>query len=195
VYFALNARDLASMQTRRSSPRFRVSSLDRAAAQLLCASMAADLRGARVPPLQSCLSMEKRLRCRAWADMSSFLQDHVDSDAILADIRSIVEIESPSRNVAGVNRVLETIARFFEGTDAKSTLIRPIGIAVQHLWYGSDGLLRHKGHGHHETSFIQTDVSRDQPRASFTQIFAHLQIARFERVCRRTFSPGRRVCR
>src|SRR6266511_1641844 len=50
--------------------------------------------------------------------MSSFLQDHVDSDAILADIRSIVEIESPSRNVAGVNRVLEAIARFFEGTGA-----------------------------------------------------------------------------
>jgi hypothetical protein len=28
--------------------------------------------------------------------MSSFLQDSVNSDAILADIRSIVEIESPS---------------------------------------------------------------------------------------------------
>jgi hypothetical protein len=50
--------------------------------------------------------------------MSSFLQDHIDSDAILADIRRIVEIESPSRNVVGVNRVLEAIARFFEGTGA-----------------------------------------------------------------------------
>jgi glutamate carboxypeptidase len=50
--------------------------------------------------------------------MSSFLHDRIDSDAILEDIRSIVEIESPSRNVAGVNRVLEAIARFFEGTGA-----------------------------------------------------------------------------
>src|SRR6266849_1426165 len=50
--------------------------------------------------------------------MTSFLQDSVDSDAILADIRSIVEIESPSRNVAGVNRVLEAIAPFFGGTGA-----------------------------------------------------------------------------
>jgi hypothetical protein len=32
----------------------------------------------------------------AWIDMSSFLQDSVNSDAVLADIRSIVEIESPS---------------------------------------------------------------------------------------------------
>ena len=56
--------------------------------------------------------------CWAGADMSSFLQDAVNSDAILADIRSIVEIESPSRHVAGVNRVLETIATFFEGTGA-----------------------------------------------------------------------------
>ena len=50
--------------------------------------------------------------------MSSFLHDQVDSDAILQDIRSIVEIESPSRNVAGVNAVLEAIARFFHGTGA-----------------------------------------------------------------------------
>ncbi len=50
--------------------------------------------------------------------MSSFLHDRVDSDAILEDIRSIVEIESPSRNVAGVNRVLEAIEKFFEGTGA-----------------------------------------------------------------------------
>jgi glutamate carboxypeptidase len=48
--------------------------------------------------------------------MPSFLDDRVDSDAILEDIRNIVEIESPSRNAAGVNRVLETIAKSFEGT-------------------------------------------------------------------------------
>ena len=50
--------------------------------------------------------------------MSSFLEDRVDCDAILDDIRGIVEIESPSRHVAGVNRVLEAIARFFDGTGA-----------------------------------------------------------------------------
>jgi hypothetical protein len=48
--------------------------------------------------------------------MPSFLDDRVDSDPILDDIRSIVEIESPSRSAPGVNRVLETIARLFEGT-------------------------------------------------------------------------------
>src|SRR5262245_64896159 len=48
--------------------------------------------------------------------MPSLLDDRVDSDAILEDIRNIVEIESPSRNAAGVNRVLETIAKSFEGT-------------------------------------------------------------------------------
>lgn len=52
--------------------------------------------------------------------MSSFLDDRVDSDAILGNIRNIVEIESPSRHAAGVNRVLETIARSFEGTGAAS---------------------------------------------------------------------------
>src|SRR5262245_24229545 len=50
--------------------------------------------------------------------MPSFLDDRVDSDGILDEIRNIVEIESPSRNAAGVNRVLETIARSFEGTGA-----------------------------------------------------------------------------
>ena len=52
--------------------------------------------------------------------MPSFLDDQVDSDAILGNIRNIVEIESPSRHAAGVNRVLETIARSFEGTGAAS---------------------------------------------------------------------------
>src|SRR5260370_13776862 len=50
--------------------------------------------------------------------MSPFLDDRDDSDVILDDIRIIVEIESPSRNAAGVNRVLETIARSFEGAGA-----------------------------------------------------------------------------
>jgi glutamate carboxypeptidase len=50
--------------------------------------------------------------------MSSFLHDPVDSDAILADIRRLVEIESPSRDAAGVNRVLEAIASLFTGTGA-----------------------------------------------------------------------------
>jgi len=50
--------------------------------------------------------------------MPSFLDDRVDSDAILGNIRNIVEIESPSRHAAGVNRVLETIARSFGGTGA-----------------------------------------------------------------------------
>jgi glutamate carboxypeptidase len=52
--------------------------------------------------------------------MSSFLDDRVDSDAILDDIRSLVEIESPSRHPSGVNRVLESISRFFDGTGAVS---------------------------------------------------------------------------
>ena len=52
--------------------------------------------------------------------MPSFLDDRIDSDAILGNIRNIVEIESPSRHAAGVNRVLETIARSFEGTGAAS---------------------------------------------------------------------------
>src|SRR5437879_12818300 len=52
--------------------------------------------------------------------MPSFLDDRLDSDAILGNIRNIVEIESPSRHAAGVNRVLETIARSFEGTGAAS---------------------------------------------------------------------------
>jgi glutamate carboxypeptidase len=50
--------------------------------------------------------------------MSSFLHDPVDSNAILADIRSLVEIESPSRDAAGVNRVLEAITSLFAGTGA-----------------------------------------------------------------------------
>jgi glutamate carboxypeptidase len=50
--------------------------------------------------------------------MSSFLSDPVDSEAILADIRAVVEIESPSRHAAGVNRVLEAIQSQFASTGA-----------------------------------------------------------------------------
>ena len=64
------------------------------------------------------MQLENDCAVSAWANMSSFLQDPVDSDAILADIRGLVEIESPSRNVAGVNRVLEAIAAFFAETGA-----------------------------------------------------------------------------
>ena len=65
-------------------------------------------------------SPNRKSACRTAQEptMPSFLDDRVDSDAILDDIRNIVEIESPSRNAAGVNRVLETIARSFEGTGA-----------------------------------------------------------------------------
>src|SRR5262245_25327966 len=66
--------------------------------------------------------------------MPSFLDDRVDSDAILEDIRNIVEIESPSRNAAGVNRVLETIAKSFEGTGGAACdqpRSRSLGIALR----------------------------------------------------------------
>src|SRR5215813_5333050 len=66
------------------------------------------------------MQSEVRRRKPQGPTMPSFLDDRIDSDAILEDIRSIVEIESPSRHAAGVNRVLETIARSFEGTGAVS---------------------------------------------------------------------------
>jgi glutamate carboxypeptidase len=50
--------------------------------------------------------------------MSSFLNDPIDSAAVLSDIRTLVEIESPSRSAAGVNAVVEAIIRMFEGTGA-----------------------------------------------------------------------------
>ena len=50
--------------------------------------------------------------------MPSFLNGRVDSDAILADIEAIARIESPTSDVTGVNRVLDTIAGWFEGTGA-----------------------------------------------------------------------------
>jgi glutamate carboxypeptidase len=50
--------------------------------------------------------------------MPSFLDSRIDSDAILADIARITCIESPTSDVAGVNRVLDVIAGWFEGTGA-----------------------------------------------------------------------------
>src|SRR6516165_6634707 len=66
------------------------------------------------------MQSEVRRRKPQGPTMPSFLDDRIDSDAILEDIRSIVEIESPSRSAPGVNRALETIARSFEGTSVAS---------------------------------------------------------------------------
>jgi glutamate carboxypeptidase len=50
--------------------------------------------------------------------MTSYRDVEVDSDAILEDIRSIAAVESPTSHPAGVNRVLDIIAGWFEGTGA-----------------------------------------------------------------------------
>jgi glutamate carboxypeptidase len=50
--------------------------------------------------------------------MASFLDCRIDSSAILADIEAIAAIESPTSDVAGVNRVLDAIAAWFAGTGA-----------------------------------------------------------------------------
>ena len=50
--------------------------------------------------------------------MPSFLDCRIDADAVLADIEAITRIESPTSDPAGVNRVLDTIAGWFEGTGA-----------------------------------------------------------------------------
>jgi glutamate carboxypeptidase len=50
--------------------------------------------------------------------MAAFLDCRIDSSAILADIESIAAIESPTSDVAGVNRVLDAVAAWFEGTGA-----------------------------------------------------------------------------
>jgi glutamate carboxypeptidase len=54
------------------------------------------------------------------AQMPSFLDTPVDRDAILEQIRRITTIESPTSHPAGVNRVLDVIAGWFEGTGARS---------------------------------------------------------------------------
>ena len=51
--------------------------------------------------------------------MPTFLDCRIDSDAILADIERIVRIESPTSDSAGVNRVLDVIAGWFDGTGAR----------------------------------------------------------------------------
>ena len=51
--------------------------------------------------------------------MPSFLDCRIDADAILADIEAIARIESPTSDKAGVNRVLDVIAGWFEGTGAR----------------------------------------------------------------------------
>jgi glutamate carboxypeptidase len=50
--------------------------------------------------------------------MTSYRDAPVDSDAILEDIRLIAEVESPTSHAPGVNRVLNIIAGWFEGTGA-----------------------------------------------------------------------------
>jgi glutamate carboxypeptidase len=50
--------------------------------------------------------------------MTSYRDVSVDVGAIVEDIRSIVEVESPTSHPAGVNRVLDIIAGWFEGTGA-----------------------------------------------------------------------------
>jgi glutamate carboxypeptidase len=50
--------------------------------------------------------------------MTSFADCPVDSNAILGDIERIVRIESPTSDAAGVNRVLDVVAAWFEGTGA-----------------------------------------------------------------------------
>jgi glutamate carboxypeptidase len=50
--------------------------------------------------------------------MTSFLDCPIDSAAILGDIERIARIESPTSDVAGVNRVLDTVAGWFAGTGA-----------------------------------------------------------------------------
>src|SRR5262245_26706139 len=51
--------------------------------------------------------------------MPSFVDCQVDSDAILGDIERITRIESPTSDPAGVNRVLDVVAAWFEGTGAQ----------------------------------------------------------------------------
>jgi glutamate carboxypeptidase len=50
--------------------------------------------------------------------MTSYRDAPVDVDAIIEDIRSIVEVESPTSHPAGVNQVLDIIAGWFDGTGA-----------------------------------------------------------------------------
>jgi len=51
--------------------------------------------------------------------MPSFLDTPVDREAILEQIRRITAIESPTSHPAGVNRVLDVIASWFDGTGTR----------------------------------------------------------------------------
>src|SRR5438067_1441802 len=53
-----------------------------------------------------------------WAAMATFLDCRIDGNAILADIEAITRIESPTSDPAGVNRVLDVISGWFDGTGA-----------------------------------------------------------------------------
>ena len=50
--------------------------------------------------------------------MTNYRDAQVDIDAILEDIRRIAAVESPTSHPAGVNRVLDIVAGWFEGTGA-----------------------------------------------------------------------------
>ena len=56
--------------------------------------------------------------------MATYLDSRIDADAILADIAAITAIESPTSDPAGVNRVLDVIDGWFEGTGAGRERIR-----------------------------------------------------------------------
>jgi glutamate carboxypeptidase len=56
--------------------------------------------------------------------MPSFLDTPVDRDAILEKIQGITLIESPTSHPAGVNRVLDAIAGWFDGTGAQCERFR-----------------------------------------------------------------------
>lgn len=49
----------------------------------------------------------------------SFRDGTVDVEAVLADIERLAAIESPTSDPAGVDRVLDAVARMFEGTGAR----------------------------------------------------------------------------
>lgn len=56
--------------------------------------------------------------------MVTYPDSRIDADAILADIARITAIESPTSDPAGVNRVLDIVGSWFEGTGAACERIR-----------------------------------------------------------------------
>jgi len=50
--------------------------------------------------------------------MTNYRDTHIDIEAIIEDIRRIVQVESPTSHPAGVNGVLDIIGGWFEGTGA-----------------------------------------------------------------------------